>query len=147
MRLALTSLLAGGALAVLLGIHPVRAAEPVGNWVSDGGRVTVRLSSCGGALCGTIVSLKEATDSKTGRPKTDKHNADASKRDRPMLGLPVVLSMKPTGSGKWSGKIYNAEDGKTYAGHITKTGERSLKVEGCAMAGLICRAQNWTKAS
>jgi uncharacterized protein (DUF2147 family) len=34
-----------------------------------------------------------------------------------MPGLPVVLAMKPNGAGKWSGQIYNAEDGRTYAGH------------------------------
>jgi uncharacterized protein (DUF2147 family) len=59
-----------------------------------------------------------------------------------MPGLPVVLAMKPNGAGKWSGQIYNAEDGKTYAGHIH--GDRCAVTEGRRLrrGRLICRAQN-----
>jgi uncharacterized protein (DUF2147 family) len=142
----LRAALAGAAVAASIA-GSVLANEPTGTWVNENGRVTVRLNSCGGALCGTIVAMKEPTDRETGRPKTDRHNPDASKRDRPMIGLPVVFGMKPSGEGKWSGRIYNADDGKTYAGHITTTGPRSLKVEGCALGGLICRAQNWTRVN
>jgi uncharacterized protein (DUF2147 family) len=138
--------LAGAALLAAIS-SAAPAEEPSGSWISDNGRVTVKLNSCGAALCGMIVAMKEPTDPGTGRPKTDRRNPDATKRERPLIGLPVLLGMTPSGAGKWSGQIYNADDGKTYAGHITTTGARSLKVQGCALGGLVCRSQNWTKVN
>jgi uncharacterized protein (DUF2147 family) len=55
--------------------------------------------------------------------------------------------MKPSGPEKWSGQVYNAEDGKTYTGHISMQGAGALKLEGCALGGLICKAQNWTRVN
>jgi uncharacterized protein (DUF2147 family) len=53
--------------------------------------------------------------------------------------------MRPNGSDKWSGQVYNAEDGKTYAGNIIKEGPNTLKLEGCALGGLVCKGQTWTR--
>jgi uncharacterized protein (DUF2147 family) len=125
---------------------PAMAVDLLGNWLTENGRSRVRIADCGGALCGTIVWLKEPNDPETGRPKTDKNNADASKRGRPLIGVPVVLSMKPSGADKWTGQVYNAEDGKTYSGNITAQGANALKLEGCALGGLICKGQTWTRA-
>ncbi len=54
--------------------------------------------------------------------------------------------MKPGGADKWTGQVYNAEDGKTYSGNITAQGANALKLEGCALGGLICKGQSWTRA-
>jgi uncharacterized protein (DUF2147 family) len=144
MQTTLLSTLAAAALLVI-GSQPARA-EPTGTWMTEGGRATVRIAKCGGAICGSIVSLKEPNDPQTGRPKTDKNNADPGKRSRPMIGVPIVLSMRPNGTNKWSGQVYNAEDGKTYSGHVTLTGDRTLKLEGC-VASVFCKSQNWTRAN
>jgi uncharacterized protein (DUF2147 family) len=77
----------------------------------------------------------------------DKNNTEAGKRSRPLIGVPIVLSMKPNGDKKWSGQVYNAEDGKTYSGNIIEQGPNALKLEGCALGGLICKAQTWTRAN
>src|SRR6478609_3455649 len=107
--------------AAMLGVSPASsfAADPTGTWLTNGGKATVRIASCGPELCGTIIALKEPNDPATGRPKTDVNNPDASKRNRPMIGVPIVLGMKPSGTpDKWNGQVYNAEDGKTYTGSI-----------------------------
>ena len=44
-------------------------------------------------------------------------------------------------------QVYNAEDGKTYSGNLTFTGGNTLKLQGCALGGLICKGQTWTKAN
>jgi uncharacterized protein (DUF2147 family) len=124
------------------------AADPAGNWLTENGAATVRLASCGAELCGTIIALKEPNDPATGRPKTDKHNPDASQRNRPVIGIQIVFGMKPSGTpDKWSGQVYNVEDGKTYSGNLTLQGARSLKLEGCVLGGLICKGQMWTRPS
>jgi uncharacterized protein (DUF2147 family) len=122
------------------------AADPLGNWLTEDGKATVRVANCGGALCGTIVALKEANDPDTGKPKTDKNNADASLRSRPMIGVQIVLQMKPSGTAnKWSGQVYNAEDGKTYSGSLTLQDANTIRLEGCVL-GIICRSAKWTRS-
>ena len=123
------------------------AAEPTGMWLTQTGGSRIRLADCGGALCGTIVWLKEPNDPDTGKPKTDKNNSDAAKRSRPLLGVQIVLGMKPAGAGKWTGQVYNAEDGKTYSGNLTYSGGDSLQLQGCALGGLVCKSQTWTKVN
>jgi uncharacterized protein (DUF2147 family) len=139
--------LAAAALLALAGSTGALAAEPTGTWLTQVGTSRIRVADCGGALCGTIVWLKEPNDPETGKPKTDKNNSDASKRSRPLLGVQIVLGMKPAGAGKWTGQVYNAEDGKTYSGNLTYTGGDSLQLQGCALGGLVCKSQTWTKVN
>jgi uncharacterized protein (DUF2147 family) len=145
MRIGLT--LAAAALLVFTCAQGALAAEPTGTWLTQTGGSRIRIADCGGALCGTIIWLKEPTDPDTGKPKTDKNNSDATKRSRPLLGVQIVLGMKPNGTGKWSGQVYNAEDGKTYSGNLTYTGGDSLQLQGCALGGLVCKSQTWTKVN
>ena len=109
---------------------PARAADPLGTWYTADKDSQVRITNCGGALCGSLVWLKEPNDPATGRPKTDKNNADASKQNRPLLGVPIVLGMKPSGTpDQWSGNVYNASDGKTYTGSFTMTGAEHRRAQ------------------
>ena len=126
---------------------PARAADPLGTWYTADKDSQVRITNCGGALCGSLVWLKEPNDPATGRPKTDKNNADASKQNRPLLGVPIVLAMKPSGTpDQWSGNVYNASDGKTYTGSFTLTGPNTAELKGCVMS-IICKTQTWTRAN
>ncbi len=132
--------------ASLCAAAPALAADPAGKWLTKDANATVSIARCGDALCGTIVALKEPNDPATGKPKTDKNNPDAAKSGRPLIGVQIVYDMKPNGSpDAWDGKVYNAEDGKTYTGSITLTGANSLDLKGCALGGLICKTQNWTR--
>jgi len=126
---------------------PAFAADPNGTWLTEPGTSRIRIANCGGALCGTIVWLKEPLDPDTHQAKLDKSNADPAKRSRPLMGVSIVIGMKPSGADKWSGQVYNAEDGKTYTGYITMQGANALKLEGCALGGLLCKAQTWTRAN
>lgn len=136
------------AAGLILSAHAAAAADATGLWLTEGGKARVRIAKCGGdALCGTIVSLKEPNDAETGKPKWDRNNSDPAKRSRLIVGVQVILGMKSSGPDKWKGEVYNAEDGKTYSGYLTLTGANSLKLEGCALGGLICRAQNWTRTN
>ena len=120
------------------------AADPLGTWYTEGKDSQVRISKCGSALCGALVWLKEPKDA-NGRPKTDRENADASKRNRPLLGVQIVLGMKPSSTpDEWDGKVYNAKDGKTYTGSFTMTGANTAVLKGCVM--VFCKSQTWTRA-
>ena len=135
--------------AALLGVSlgTSFAADPLGTWHTEEGKATVRIAPCGPALCGTIIALKEPNDPATGKPKTDQNNVEAGLRSRPVIGVQIVLGMKPSGANKWAGQVYNAEDGKTYSGNLTFTGGASLQLQGCALGGLVCKGQTWTKTN
>jgi uncharacterized protein (DUF2147 family) len=127
-------------------VAPARAADPTGTWYTADKDSQVRISNCGGALCGTLVWLKDPNDPATGRPKTDKNNADASKQSRPLLGVPIVLGMRPSGAAdQWSGNVYNASDGKTYSGSFTMSDANTAELKGCVLA-VLCKSQTWTRA-
>jgi len=122
-----------------------QAAEPLGTWYTEGKDSQVRIVNCGGALCGSLIWLKEPNDA-SGKPKVDKENADAKLAKRPLIGVQIVLSMKPTGTpDQWKGQVYNAKDGNTYTGYFTMTGADTAELKGCAM-GFICKSQVWTRA-
>jgi uncharacterized protein (DUF2147 family) len=135
------------AVAALAVASPALAADPHGVWLTEPGTSRIRIADCSGALCGTIVWLKDPNDAETQKPRLDKFNADASKRSRPLMGVTIVIGMKPAGTDKWSGQVYNAEDGKTYTGSVTMLGANSLKLEGCALGGLLCKAQTWSRVN
>ena len=123
---------------------PAVASDPTGLWLTKDKDARVRVADCSGALCGTVVWLKDPIDPATGKPVTDKHNADASKRSRPLMGVEVVIGMKPSGTpDKWTGQIYNSDDGKTYRGSIALQDATNLKVEGCVLG--FCESEIWTR--
>jgi uncharacterized protein (DUF2147 family) len=114
-----------------------KAPGPAGEWLVEDGDARIRITECGKNLCGVISAAKNAND-------TDRKNPDPALRNRPILGLPVLLDMKPAGK-RWEGRIYNAKDGQTYDANISLTGPQKLRVEGCVFGGLICGGQNWTR--
>ena len=121
-------------------------ADPLGTWMTENGRSRIKIDNCGGALCGNLVWLKEPNDPETGKPNLDKNNTEAGKRSRPLIGVLIVIGMQPGGPDKWSGQVYNAEDGKIYSGSIYELGPAALRLEGCALGGLVCKSQTWTRA-
>ena len=122
--------LAALAFAMLAGTPGLAfAGEPAGLWLTEDGDAKMKVSHCGGAICGNIAWLKQPND-ESGRPKVDKNNADAGKRGRPCSASPIILAMKPDGGDRWSGQVYNAEDGKTYNGSFTLAGANKAQLQG-----------------
>jgi uncharacterized protein (DUF2147 family) len=112
--------------------------SPIGDWIAENGEGRVRIDPCGQALCGVVAAAySDATDS---------HNPDPGKRNRPLLGLPVLIDMKPTGKERWQGQVYSAKSGYTYTATIALKSTDVLRVEGCVLGGLFCNSQSWTRA-
>jgi uncharacterized protein (DUF2147 family) len=149
MKVICSTAAAGAAVATLalISITLAGATDPLGTWLTGDKKAKVHIVNCGDAICGSLSWLAEPIDPETKQPKTDNKNADAGKKDRPLLGIPIVLSMKPAGGGKWRGQVYNAEDGGTYTGSLTLTGANSAELKGCVMGGIICKSQTWTRSN
>ena len=119
------------------------AGEPTGVWQTQAGDARVKISKCGGGICGVIVGLKEPIDQATGKPQVDDKNPNPALKKRPMIGLSLFSGMQPVAAGKWSGQIYNADDGGTYASSVSVAGSDTLRVEGCV--GALCGGETWTR--
>lgn len=131
-------------VGLALAASPARSAEdPAGTWRMANGKVTVRVSHCGSRICGRIVGLKKPRDSE-GRPKLDKENPNPSLRQRPVIGLTILTNMKSSGDGRWSGMIYNPDDGNSYSSYLQVTGHSTMKVSGC-VAGVLCKSVKFNR--
>jgi len=146
LRITAVASVAAMALASI-SIAPARASDPLGIWLTGDKKGKVHVVNCGGALCGKLVWLAEPIDPETNKPKTDNKNADANKRSRPLLGISIVLDMKPSGTpDKWEGRVYNSRDGQTYSGSFTMTGPNSAELKGC-VATIFCKSESWTRSN
>jgi uncharacterized protein (DUF2147 family) len=124
-------------------VHAQADGGVQGVWLTQAGDAKVRVTKCGGGICGVIVWLKEPIDAATGKPAVDDKNPNAMLAKRPMIGLPLFSGMRPDGQNRWSGQIYNADDGKSYVSHISAGGD-ALRVEGCV--GTLCGGETWSRA-
>jgi uncharacterized protein (DUF2147 family) len=135
-------------LTALVGIPPAMAqagGQVSGIWLTQAGDAKVRVSKCGAGVCGVVVWLREPIDPATGKSQVDDKNPNPALRTRRIIGLPLFSGMRPTGPDKWSGQIYNADDGSIYASKISLAGPQMLRVEGCV--GALCGGENWTRSS
>lgn len=116
---------------------PAFAADPVGEWLVKDGGAQIRIEPCADALWGVISWTRE--------PATDSNNPDPAKRSRPIVGVPILRSMKPVDANKWEGEVYNAQNGKMYSANIALVSDDVLKIQGCVFGGLFCGGENWTR--
>jgi uncharacterized protein (DUF2147 family) len=100
---------------------PQAANSPLGVWLTEEKEGKVRIEQCGANLCGYSV------DKKTSQNREQ-----------------VLINMKP-GKDKWSGRIFDPNSGSTYDSTIALKGSNSLRVQGCAMGGMFCGGQTWTR--
>ena len=120
----------------------VGSASPLGLWLAKDG-TQIRIEPCGQNLCGFITQTKPTQDPATGQLMRDKNNADPTKRNRPLVGVQVLMSMRPNGASRWSGQVYNDDDGKIYSGSLIELGSSNIKIEGCWL--MICDGEELTR--
>src|SRR5215475_5873627 len=127
------------AAILCLGATSAFAAEPsvIGDWLVKEGYGHVRIDNCGGKMWG-IVSWEKT-------PGFDTESQDPAKKGRPLLGTPVLFAMAPQKEpGKWTGEVYNSQNGKMYQATISLANEDTLDLEGC-LVWPLCQTQQWTR--
>src|ERR1043165_3623027 len=115
------------------------AADPsvTGDWLGKDGYANIRIDNCGGRMWG--IGARERARG------LDTENPDPAKRTRPTLGMPVLMGLSPAKEpGKWSGEIYNSNNGKMYSASISLADENTLDLEGC-LVWPLCQTQKWTR--
>jgi uncharacterized protein (DUF2147 family) len=114
-------------------------ASVIGDWLVKDGYGHIRIDNCGGKMWG-IVSWEKT-------PGFDNESPDPAKKGRPLLGTPVLMGLSPAKEpGKWTGEIYNSQNGKLYQSTISLANENTLDLEGC-LVWPLCLTQQWTRVS
>jgi uncharacterized protein (DUF2147 family) len=134
-----TIMVAAASLA-LLWASTAQAADAVGVWRTQTNG-EVELFHCGADICGKLLNSPRL---KTDPGLKDQRNKDQSLQNRPLKGMVFITGFKG-GPASWTdGKLYNPEDGNTYAGSITVQADGTLQLKGCA-AVVLCKTQVWTR--
>lgn len=131
------NLLLAGMVLVCLG-SPAAAADPTGEWLVEDGSARIRVEPCKGALWGIISWTKNP-------PGKDENNPDPEKRNRSVIGMPILLNMERSEPNRWDGEVYNAKNGRTYTAYISLVRKNVLRIDGCVLGGLLCGGQHWTR--
>lgn len=133
--------------ALLLGIcatamtQTPQMSDPSGIWIVAEGNARIRIRPCGEVYWGVMDWVRNPS-----APSAfDRNNPDPAKRSRPIIGVPILIAMKASGSNEWKGEIYNAENGKMYDARISLANPDALKVSGCVLGGIFCGGQTWTR--
>src|ERR1700716_597710 len=122
------------------GLTSALAADPTGDWRVADGVANIRVAECNGSMWGAVAWEKMPG----GR---DKNNPDASKQNRPTLGMPILIDMKKkAGVDQWEGQVYNAKDGQSYSSTIKPIGSDQLEIQGCVL-GFLCGGETWTRVA
>ena len=119
---------------------------PDGIWYTKGEESIIKVHACTGdadSLCGTLVWLKDPKEA-DGTLKVDKLNKDPAKQKRPMVGVDILLNMKPV-DDHWKGKAYNPEDGKLYEITFKPKEDDTADLRGCVL-GFLCQTEQFTRA-
>jgi len=135
MRILLYSL-----IMLASGLASAKAADPTGDWRVADGVANIRVAQCNGSMWGVVAWEKEPG----GR---DTNNPDVSKKNRPTLGMPILIDMKKKpAADQWEGQVYNAKDGQLYSSTITPIGTDQLEIRGCVL-GFLCGGETWTRVA
>lgn len=115
--------------ALTLATAPALAGDPSGTWLRETGASHVKIAPCGGgAYCGSLSWLKPGVETPA------------------KVGQRIFYDMKPDGTDTWKGSAFNPEDGKTYSGKMSLSGN-TLTTAGCVMGGMICKSSTWTRVN
>jgi uncharacterized protein (DUF2147 family) len=118
-------------------------ASAVGFWKNED--ATFEIFEDQGKLSGKIVALQEPRTAE-GKEKTDIHNPDPSKRDRPIVGLVFMSGFTKKSDSRWeNGTVYDPKSGDTYSSYLELDGPEKIKMRGFLGISLIGRTVIWTR--
>jgi uncharacterized protein (DUF2147 family) len=134
-------------IASLMASMLARAADkgsPLGLWRSED--ATIEIFEDQGKLSGKIVALPDPRTPE-GKEKTDIHNPDSAKRERPILGLVFMSGFTRKSDTRWeNGTVYDPKSGNTYSCFMELEGPQKIKFHGYIGISLIGRTVFWTRA-
>ena len=118
------------AIAATVPVHAAAQAALEGKWANPHKSVIVSVAPCGGAFCGTVSW------------------ANARNREKGVTaGTRVLSDLKPLGGGLYRGRALEPKRNISGSATVRQDGPNVMVVKGCAVMGLLCKEQRWTRVS
>jgi uncharacterized protein (DUF2147 family) len=117
--------------ALALAAAPAAAAASIeGRWANAKRSVIVEVERCGNAWCGTVGWATPKNRRKGAAP-----------------GTRVLTDLRPQGDGVYKGRAFEPKRNISGSATIRQVGPNTMIVKGCAVIGLLCKEQRWTRVS
>jgi len=119
-------------ILALAAVQSTQRAPIEGLWKNPIGSAIIAVAPCGNAICGKVVWA-----SARGR-------REVAKTTSQVVGTTVLTDVRPKGK-TWVGKLFVPDDNIHVSARLQLLGDNQLRLTGCAVAGLFCRSQIWTR--
>ena len=130
-------ILAKSALLLLVAGVPASAQAALeGRWANPKRSVIVEVDRCGSAYCGTVIHASAKAKASARRGGTAN-----------LIGTRILSGLRENGNGTFKGQAFDPKRNIRAPATIRLLGPDSIEVRGCALAGLICKSQRWTRIS
>jgi uncharacterized protein (DUF2147 family) len=99
-----------------------------GRWANSKRSVIVAVARCGEGFCATV------------------DWATAHNREKGVApGTRVLSDLRPQGGGIYKGRAFEPKRDISGSATVRQVGPNTMLVKGCAVMGLICKEQRWTR--
>lgn len=122
------------AALLLFAGQPEPAQSIDGRWINPSKSVIIQIGPCGEARCGKVEWASEAAQ------------ADARKNAPNLIGTALLTELEPETATQWKGKLFVPDRDIHAEAKIALDGPEMIKVSGCALGGIICDTQVWSRA-
>lgn len=126
------------AIALLLAAQAAPATHALsidGRWINPDKSVIIQIAPCGDKRCGTVEWASAQAQ------------ADAHKNAPKLIGASLLTDLEPRSANQWRGRLFVPDRNIHAAAKITVLGPDQIRVAGCALGGILCDSQLWTKTS
>jgi|SRR4029453_2964109 uncharacterized protein (DUF2147 family) len=121
-----------GPILLAAAVPAVASAESTleGKWANPKHSVIVDVARCGDAFCGTVSWATANNRAKGTAP-----------------GTRVLSDLRPAGDGSYKGSAFEPKRSIHGSATVRQVGPNAMVVKGCAIMGLFCKEQRWTRVS
>ena len=124
-------LLSIAAAALAFGASAPASAQALeGKWANAKRSVIVHVARCGDAYCGTVSWASAKNRERGAEP-----------------GTRVLSDLRRAGDGTFKGKAYEPKRNIRGSATVRQIGPDTMVVKGCAVFGVFCSEQRWTRIS
>ena len=119
-------------LAAAAQVAPAKSID--GRWINPARTVIIQIAPCGGERCGVVewASPQAEADARKGTPK--------------LVGTALLTKLEPRSATQWAGRLFVPDRNIRASAKVRLLEPDELKVSGCALGGILCDSQVWTRA-
>ncbi len=97
----------------------------LGDWARADGKTKIHVAPCGRAVCARNTWVRRGASGEK-------------------VGDRLILKVKPTSAGHWSGKAFDPQRSQHYAINV-RVANWHMTTQGCVMGGIVCQSMGWTR--